>query len=374
MKILLVTTVDNLAEKFAVLNPELNYCALVTDKRELAKEILDKLDLSNVPLYPMSELKTCFENLIYDYIFCVQDVPYGTEIVSILQKYNLPTEKVMSFSIAGNWQTEFLIRYYQTHAKDFEMFATGTSYTEAGVDIRKFKRNTINFATSSQDLYYSFQIAKSVVLCGRGHSMIRYALIGLAPYVFHFDLSKTFVFKARVLPYLIAFNDIHNFPVPIDIYKNFFREEWLTSKPSIQKVNINGVNSPKVMDNSEISTSKGIPPWDKKYYPETLNENTKILDDYLMLCEENNIRPVLFVACSSEKFIGNFNKQMLEEFYILVEQALQKHPSARFVDGWKWNGVTYADFYDHGHMNIYGAAKFSAYLNDFIEKLEQKVQ
>lgn len=168
MKILLATTVNNLAEKFAVLSPELEYCALVTDKRELAKEILDKLDLSNVPLYPMSELKTCFENLIYDYIFCVQDVPYGTGIVSILQKYKIPTEKVMSFSIAGNWQTEFLIRYYQTHAKDFEMFATGTSYTEAGVDIRKFKRNTINFATSSQDLYYSFQIAKSVVLCGRG--------------------------------------------------------------------------------------------------------------------------------------------------------------------------------------------------------------
>ena len=203
-----------------------------------------------------------------------------------------------------------------------------------------------------------------------GHNLIRYALIGLAPYVFHFDLSKTYIYKSRVLPYLIAFNDIHNLPVPFDVYKSLFSEEWLTKKPSIAKVNLNGVKSLRVIVNP-LATNKGFTDWGKKYYPSTRDENIKTLDNYLALCEENNIRPVMFTACSSEKFKANFNKQMLEEFHQLVEQALQNHSSARFVDGWKLDGFTYNDFYDHAHMNVHGASKFSAYLNDFIEQLER---
>lgn len=202
-----------------------------------------------------------------------------------------------------------------------------------------------------------------------GHSKLKYALIGLAPYSFHFDLSQAFVLKNRLLPYLIAFNDIHNFPIPIDVYKKFLREEWLTQKVSIKKVNINGIKSEKVMANP-LKTDNGIRPWTGKYYPKTREENIKILDDYLTLCEENGIRPVMFMAPLTEKYIENFNPQLLEEFYALLEQARQKHSTAVFVDGYKWHGTTYADFYDHQHVNMHGAAKFSAYLNDFIEQLE----
>lgn len=205
-----------------------------------------------------------------------------------------------------------------------------------------------------------------------GHSKLRHALIGLAPYSFHFDLSKTFVLKCRLLPYAIAFNDVHNFPVSIDVYKKFLREEWLNQKPSIEKVNLNGVKSKKVMANP-IASNSGIRPWAGKYYPETRDENIGILDDYLTLCESNNIRPVMFMAPLTEKYMANFNKQLLEEFFTIVEQACKKHPSAVFVDGYKWGGVTYADFYDHQHVNFHGAAKFSAFLSEFIEGLESQV-
>ena len=173
-----------------------------------------------------------------------------------------------------------------------------------------------------------------------------------------------------MLPYLIAFNDIHNLPTPFEFYRNLLREDWLTQKPSIEKVNLNGVKSKKVIANP-LESNKGFTNWDKKYYPTTRDEYIKLLDDYLTLCEENNVRPIMFTARNSDKFIAQFNKQMLEEFYSFVEEALKKHPDARFVDGWKWNGVTYEDFYDHGHMNFKGAAKFSAWLNEYIEQLER---
>lgn len=175
--------------------------------------------------------------------------------------------------------------------------------------------------------------------------------------------------KNRILPHFIAFNDLHNFPVPVDVYKKFLREEWLTKKYPIEKVNLNGVKSQKIISQEEIADGK-TKTWEGKSYPETRDENVKILDSYLTLCEENNVRPIMFRVNTSEKYMANFNKQLLDEFNILIEQACRKHPSAFFIDGWKWRGITYNDFYNHAHLNVHGAAKFSAYLNDFIEKLE----
>ena len=159
--------------------------------------------------------------------------------------------------------------------------------------------------------------------------------------------------------------------MPVDVYKRILREDRLKQKPSIANVNINGVKSSKVMANP-LDNNDGIRTWVGKYYKETHDEYIKILDDYLTLCEENKIRPVMFLAPLTEKYIDTFNRRLLEEFYSLVEQARQKHSSAVFVDGYKWHGTTYEDFYDHQHVNLHGAAKFSAYLNNFIEELEHK--
>ena len=372
MKILFVTLTDKLAEKFAALNPEINYCAIIVDQVEPAKKILSNIGLSQVPLYPMGELKKLLETLKYDYVLLVQEQAYGLEIIWRLQKYGLPTEKLISFAEllgTNNWQTERLLRYCREHSREIEIFATGTSYTQTAIDIKKFKRKAINFGTSSQDLYYSFKIAKTAILYGK--NIVRYALIGLAPYCFHFDLSKTYVFKNRVLPYLVAFDDVHNFPVPFDVYKSLLREEWLNQKPSIEEVNLNGSKSQKVMDEKSIASNNGIESWLVKFYPLTRDENIKILDDYLTLCEENNIRPVMFMAPLTEKYMANFNKQLFEEFRALVAQACKKHSSTIFIDGLECKGITYADFYDHQHVNIHGAAKFSAYLNEFIEQFER---
>ena len=41
MRVLLVTWTDQLFEKLSILNPELEYCAIVTDEVEPAKKILE---------------------------------------------------------------------------------------------------------------------------------------------------------------------------------------------------------------------------------------------------------------------------------------------------------------------------------------------
>lgn len=369
MKILLVTSAKKLEEKFAALNPELEYCAIVTDDVKSAKKFLESTGLSEVPLYPMKNLKKCLENLDYDYIVPVQEQIYSAEIMQELSKYNAPKRKVISFAALNheiNFMTECRLRYYKEHAQEFEIFVTGISGAYYGVDVSQFKRKTINLAKPSQDLYYDFQIAKTVLSVD---NRIRYALINLAPHSFHYDLSQVFRYRCIFLNYFTAFNDLHNFFMPVDVYKNFFSEKYLARKLPIDNLDPNGGKSEKIMNQQDIEAP--VAGWRGKYYPKTRDENIKILDDYLTLCEENNIIPIMFRAINSERYMAEYDETLLEEFDRLVCMACLNHPSAIFINGWHLKGFTYDDFWDHIHLNVQGAKKFSAYLNDFIEKLER---
>ena len=377
MRVLLATLTDQLLEKLSVLNPELEYCAVVVDEVEPAKKILERTGLSKDLLFPMTELKACAEGFSYDYALCVQKHFYDKTIISELQKYDVPKDKIMSFAYlpsAINFQVEKALRYYQEHSQEIQTFATGISHAAHGLDVTQFKRKTFNLAKPSQDLYYDFKIAKRLISCG-GHNTLRYALIGLVPYSFHYSISRFFRYRCLFLPYFIALNDLHDFHIPVDIYRKFFREEWLVKKWSLQQFTVNdpyNVKSSKAMDQQAVNGTVGINSWTWQgaYRPEICDENVKILDDYLTLCEENNIRPVMFMVPVSKKNIVNFNRKMLSEFYVIVEKACCKHSNAVFVDGWKWDGLTYTDFVDHEHLNTYGAAKFSTFLNSVIEQLD----
>ena len=112
-----------------------------------------------------------------------------------------------------------------------------------------------------------------------------------------------------------------------------------------------------------------IDTWAERNFPKTLAENVKILDDYLTLCEENNIRPIMFLMPATEGYIKHYNRQRIDEFHYCIQKNLRNHPSAVFIDGWNLQGLNESDFYDAYHLNIRGAAKFSAFLNDFIESL-----
>lgn len=230
MNVLLVTTAKNLEEKLYALNPELEYCAIVTDDVEAAKKTLAQIGLLKNVICSMDELPKCVEHLQYDYILCVQDSSYDWQISRL---EGLPKEKVVSFAelqTERNFNAERTLRYYKEHAQEFEMFATGGSYAWAGLDVTHFNRKLFNFAKSNQDLYYNYNIAKNIMLYGEGHNTLRYALIEFAPFSFHFDVSKSFNLQWQLFTYAIALNDLHNFPVPIEIYKKFLNEKYLTKK------------------------------------------------------------------------------------------------------------------------------------------------
>lgn len=209
-----------------------------------------------------------------------------------------------------------------------------------------------------------------------GGGILRYALIGLAPYIFYYDLSKTSSFIQLMLQYFIAFNDLHNFYIPAEVYGQFLRKEYLSARLPLEPFDL---NDPYLVKNGlpmfmkpkdRLIARAVIDGWAEKNYPDTRAENVQILDDYLTLCEQNNIRPIMFLPPMTEGYIKLFNRRKLDEFHYLVRQACRKHSSALFLDGWQLRGFTDRDFYDVFHLNIHGAAKFSAWLNYIIEQLD----
>ena len=184
---------------------------------------------------------------------------------------------------------------------------------------------------------------------------------------------------------MIAFNDVHNFHLSADVYKKFFREEYLKAQIPSEPFDLNNVHFGKtalktyfekgalnyMSRQNLLKVRDNIDTWGERNFPETCAENVHLLDSYLMLCEQNKIRPIMFLPPMSAIYIKYFSKKKLDEFRYLVGQACRKHPSAVFIDGWKLQGLTDADFRDIDHMNIYGAAKFSMFLNSVIEQLDR---
>ncbi len=169
MRVLLVTWTDQLLEKLSILNPELEFCAIVVDEVEPAKKILERVGLPASLLYTLYDLKECVRDFYYDYIFCVEQGG-SVNFIRTVKDYGISKNKIigLNFLDNGNFMVERSLRYFKKHAAEFEMFATGMSYTEYGIDARRFKRKLFNFGKSSQDLYYDFQTAKFVVSCGGG--------------------------------------------------------------------------------------------------------------------------------------------------------------------------------------------------------------
>jgi len=185
LRILLVTWTDQLAAKLQILNPGLECCGIVVDEVEPAKKILEKIGLPNELLHPMYDLKECVKDFYYDYIICSENA-WENKFLLEVQKYDVPKNKIVALNCLSysDFWVERAFRYYKEHATEFEMFATGISLTEKGLDVTQFKRKLFNFGHSAQDLYYNFQTAKFALTCGGGIASFVTRLSGLRRILF----------------------------------------------------------------------------------------------------------------------------------------------------------------------------------------------
>lgn len=108
---------------------------------------------------------------------------------------------------------------------NIEAVITGSSYGEIGIRADKLNKNAINFALSSQDLYYDYNVFKYLLNFNNIRGSIKYAILAVSYYCFDYDISKS-IAKYRIHRYKDYINDLHNNndELGVDISKAFYEK------------------------------------------------------------------------------------------------------------------------------------------------------
>ena len=168
MRVLLVSSSKSLPLAVTqVLNPKNEYCSIVVDEVEPARNFLSQLNYPAENVFPLYDLPECAGNFFYDCVLCVN----AGKLFEEIKRCGVPGNKIVNlvgFNTAENFLLDRALRYYQKNFSNFKMFATGISYTELGIIPQFFSKKLFNFGRASQDLYFDFQVAKKVISIGGG--------------------------------------------------------------------------------------------------------------------------------------------------------------------------------------------------------------
>lgn len=317
----------------------------------------------NFSFFKIKDLKL----LNYDYII-LTDME--------LEDYKIKLKKLVDFGIeenkifmAKNLEIEFEIEGFNYRISEFiqknkiEGIITGLSYAEVGINTNFFNGEFINFALSSQDLYYDYKLLEYFLKIEKVKNNIKYVILNLAYYSFDFDLSRTLE-RNRVHRYYPIIKDTHN-------YKDEFRIKLLNKMYNLRWTNedyaeINNLKKNIVMRNDKETIQKGkkCAIYHSKMKSEEIKkENLEIFETILKLLKQNNISPLILICPVSKYYYEHYDKKRIKEFYCNIDFYIQRD-NIKIVDFFDSELFDNSDFWDDSHLNSKGAIK----LTKLIEK------
>ena len=377
MRVVLVITRTYLEHVDKILDQRnVEIVAVVTDDRPMAIEHGFAHDL----VFGLWQLQNVLNRFDPEYVLFL--VPFRSTIENLSKKMReikFPMNRICDLSDYIHDESKYLameIWKLKEDPNQYEIFSTGISYSKTGIDPNSFSLPLKSFAHSSQDLYYDFQIAKRILKVApppRDQNGIRYALIGLAPYSLHYDLSRCVREAYFLSKYFVALDDLHNYWIDREVLVKFIRPEHLQKLRESAKTFHYEYKLPTTTMSlsAALDASNEISTWGRKSYPDTVAENKKILEDYLALLDSHEIFPILFLPPMMKEYQDGFCREKIDELFSFIYDLMKRHRFA-IVDGWKMKGFIDYDFRDINHLNINGARKFSKILNDLVMKLESQ--
>lgn len=337
---------------------------VVTETGDGQTKIL-KFDGFNVPMFSFSAIGNLliqFKNAVWLISGTVRGVGDIYRTKKFLMSNGVPEDNIVNFEVISHITPAWIanIRYIEKYPVEY--FSTGISYTEAGLNFHAIMRGGgggINLASSNQDLRQGYLTAKYVFEHAKPNT-IKFVLIGLTPYSFRYDNIKAFAVCPRNLQYVwILKNSQDNSPhgqllnaLVSDEVKNHF-------------LSITAEQADKNFDGLKNSVSKEFPAnalvtWEdeldnltKKFFPETVQQNLQILEDYIKLCLKNGAKPVGVVFPFAPMMHDNYDKQLLISFRMAIEQ-LKKIYDFKIVDMFDLR-MDYSCFYNMAHINLKGS-------------------
>lgn len=327
------------------------------------KELKIKKDI-NIPIIDITQIK----NYKYDFIIILEKEEFKANkcinklIVNGVDKKNIYDyyRHNYNFCIEGfDYKFDEIIKKNKV-----ELLITGLSYAETAIDSNYFNLSSFNFALSSQDLFYDYNITKYLLNLGSVSSSLKYVIISLAYYSFDYDLSKSNE-AARTHRYYECLGTTHNYLKSLDIdiihslYKktNYKKEyyDMTVAKANTKMYDKNAENQEYIAKHHAAMN-----------HPITVMENKKIFEEYLELLKSKNIKPIVVVCPTSKYHHTYFEDGLLKSRFYNILNEFKKYYNFQILDYFNSDLFEDNDFWDYSHLNKNGAEKFTKLLNENI--------
>lgn len=241
--------------------------------------------------------------------------------------------------------------------KKIEVLVTGISYAMYAFCPDFMERPTFNFALNSQDIFYDFEIAKYLMNFKNIRENLKYVILSLAYYSFDYDLSKS-KNEARLLHrYIENIGTLHNYQnkkgmkILHEIHKQIYAID------DFNKIYMNNFIK-MTSEGDRINQRELAVKHSSNNFPETVIENEKLLEDYLVMLYKNNVKPIVVVCPTSKVYNEYYSSDSRERFYKSIYKLKSKY-HFQILDYFYSDKFSINDYFDGSHLNKNGAKKFA---------------
>ena len=281
----------------------------------------------------------------------------------------VPEDKIVNFELfaflSGKWFGN--LRHVEKYGADF--FATGNDCMRVDLNLKSLpmhKSKGVNLSGVNQDLRQSFLTAK-YVFEHVAPGTIKFVLIGLAPYSFRYENANDFAACTHNLQYMLALdapaqnkNDRLLQTLINDDIKNF------AAKVTAEQADTNFDEAKNLFDcalsvKSFVHRKNELKNLTKKFSPESVEKNFRILNNYIQLCIDNGAKPVGVIFPFAPAIRDNYDRELLTRFHLIIRQLVETTEFTCF-DFFDF-GLSYEGFCDMTHMNSYGSSVISVLLS-----------
>ncbi|MCR5671749.1 MAG: glycosyltransferase [Butyrivibrio sp.] len=274
------------------------------------------------------------------------------------------------------------LRYDAVSKRAIDGIVTGMSYVQRAVIPQEMSFKILVAGEPSQDLYYD----KSYLLklYSAFGASVKYAVLGLAPYEFRYDESKSTSANARCLGYYDLYKRTHHYELD-----EAWLDEGLAMARKAESVLLDGYMDvlAETLRKTDFDYVRNIFEFEScsqeekaasvefvkkiadKPYRESIAENEAIFEDYLFFCKANGIKVVVLLPAFSSLFKTYFPREIVDELTEIVER-MQKRYDFLFLN--LYDDPDFDDkkhFADEDHLNVYGGMLMTQKLNEVLMKI-----
>jgi hypothetical protein len=333
--------------------------------------------------------ETIYSDLDFNLYF--NDVLYYDKLMNIMFE---TSEKIYY----ENYDYNYLIKSLETcKCENIDTLVVGNSYPLTGIDIKSLSNKSVNVSLSSQDLYYSYKLAKEAI---NKNGNIKRCIIGAGYYLVNHDLSKgksdysVNMVKHIYYPILkdkhhsekvdgiellnlrkVINNDLIDYIFNLEFLDDHFRDlvyrenngyfnkNFTREMTSVLRgVKLSNISKDEKYRLGELRASQHN---DLSKYTETKKEYNCIFNEFINFLEEKSVEPIIVVFPTTKYYSKFANKTYEDEFYKIINGIKEKY-EVKLIDFSKIDIFEENDFIDFDHMGESGAIKITHELNKIL--------